>query len=261
MFDQYTMAFLAKFLPFFIYPLGFSLILLLISLPFVGRGTWGVFGVAFAVFVLWVPSMPLISTALIGTLEREYAPMRVDETPKSEVAIVLGGGVMGVSPPRAMTEISDGTNHLLYAARLFKAGRVEKIIVVGGSMIRPADGPVDGANARDILVEWGIPEIAISAEEMRPNTYENARKIKDMKRNRPFESALLITSAYHMPRAVAVFENAGVSIIPAPVNVKILRGAPVSLLDFLPSADALHQSTLALREWLAILVYRLRGYV
>jgi uncharacterized SAM-binding protein YcdF (DUF218 family) len=198
---------------------------------------------------------------MMGSLERQFPAMSVLDTPKADIAIVLGGGVMGISPPRAMTEISDVTNHLLYASRLYKAGKIGSIVIVGGSQLRPADGPMDGNDARSLLIEWGIPVEVITAEEMRPNTYENARKIKDMKRIKPFGSALLITSAYHMPRAVAVFENAGVEIIPASSNIRILKRAPLSLLDFVPSADALRQSTLALREWIAILVYRYRGYV
>ena len=260
MLNMYTMEFLAKFLPFFIYPLGFSLILFLVSLPFAGRSSFGSFGIAISVFILWVPSMPLISSSMMASLERQFPPMKIEDTPKADIAIVLGGGVMGVSPPRAMTEISDVTNHLLYASRLYKAGKIGSIVIVGGSLMRPAEGPMDGEDARSLLMEWGIPAEAITAEEMRPNTFENARKIKDMKRIKPFDSALLITSAYHMPRAVAVFENSGVEIIPASSNVRVLRRAPISILDFVPSVDALRQSTLAIREWIAILVYRYRGY-
>lgn len=260
MFDSYSVVFLAKILPFFIYPLGFSLILFIVALPLAGRSAFGSFGIAIAVFILWVSSTPLISTSLLSALEGQYPVMSVADTPKADVAVVLGGGVMGVSPPRAMTEISDATNHLLYAGRLVKSGKIKKIILVGGSLIRPSEGPMDGRDARALLIEWGVPADMISDEEMRPNTYENARKVRDMRRDKPFDNALLITSAYHMPRAVAVFASAGVPIIPAPVNIQVLRRDPISLLDFVPSSDSLHQSTIAIREWIAILVYKIRGY-
>ena len=70
---------------------------------------------------------------------------------------------------------------------------------------------------------------------------------------------LLVTSATHMPRAIASFRKSGLDVAPWPADV---RGGypPTSVFDFLPDANALEMTTAAIKEWLGLAVYRLRGW-
>jgi uncharacterized SAM-binding protein YcdF (DUF218 family) len=66
---------------------------------------------------------------------------------------------------------------------------------------------------------------------------------------------LLVTSAFHMPRARRLFERAGMSVIPFPVDFKVSAARVISVLDFLPAAGALTQTEIAMREWYGRLYY------
>jgi uncharacterized SAM-binding protein YcdF (DUF218 family) len=114
---------------------------------------------------------------------------------------------------------------------------------------------------KELLVEWNVPSDAIEIETASRNTYENAREIEHMWKARGFKSALLVTSAIHMPRAIAVFRRAGLPVIASTADVLVADGDPRDLFAWLPDASALAGTTNALKEWMGILVYKFRGYL
>jgi uncharacterized SAM-binding protein YcdF (DUF218 family) len=86
-------------------------------------------------------------------------------------------------------------------------------------------------------------------------TWENAERSRALLAPRGIERVLLVTHAFHMPRAVLAFEHAGFTVTPAPTGLRP-RPRP-RLRDCVPSARALQQSALALHEWLGLAWYRL----
>jgi uncharacterized SAM-binding protein YcdF (DUF218 family) len=79
-----------------------------------------------------------------------------------------------------------------------------------------------------------------------------------MRKKHSFNSALLVTSAAHMPRAMATFRRAGVPVIAASADVRVVENSdPFALL---PDAGALPAVANALKEWTGLLVYRMRGW-
>ena len=93
------------------------------------------------------------------------------------------------------------------------------------------------------------------------NTHENAINTAAIWHDREFHSGLLVTSATHMPRALASFRKAGLDVTPWPADS---RGHSYPLVenvfDLLPDVDALAETTTAIKEWLGLAVYRLRGW-
>jgi uncharacterized SAM-binding protein YcdF (DUF218 family) len=113
---------------------------------------------------------------------------------------------------------------------------------------------------RDLLVEWGVPEEAIFLEGSSRNTRENAIFSKNLIDSIHCETSLLVTSAAHMPRAVAAFQAVGVSITPVSTDVRVVdKGLPPAM-DFLPSASAMAMTSDAIREWIGAAVYRSQGW-
>jgi uncharacterized SAM-binding protein YcdF (DUF218 family) len=86
-------------------------------------------------------------------------------------------------------------------------------------------------------------------------TFENAKFTKEIVEDEPF---FLVTSAFHMPRALETFENLGANPLPAPSDFKGKHS--YSILDFLPSGSSLHYANLAFHEYFGILYYRLVHY-
>jgi uncharacterized SAM-binding protein YcdF (DUF218 family) len=114
---------------------------------------------------------------------------------------------------------------------------------------------------RDLLVEWGVAADAIELGTESRNTFENAVEIQRMLKARGFTSALLVTSATHMPRAMATFRRAGVPVIASTTDVQAVDGDRADPLRWLPNAGALAATTNAMKEWMGYLVYRARGYL
>ena len=111
---------------------------------------------------------------------------------------------------------------------------------------------------KDLLVEWDVPAAAIELASGSRNTYENAAEIQDIWQRNGFKSALLVTSAAHMPRAMATFRRLGLPVIASTADVRVVEGE--DLFALLPDSGALIATTNAIKEWIGLFVYRLRGW-
>ena len=214
---------------------------------------------ALALVLFWACATPAVAHWLMGTLERQNLPDAA-APPRAEVAIVLGGIVSGTRPPRQDPEISDASDRILYAARLYRDGRVKRVVVVGGNY--PWEPPPPEAELiRQLLIEVGVPMTAIQIGGTSRNTLENATEAKSILAGPPFDTALLVTSAWHMPRALAVFRKAGIPVDPAPCDFRAADKLSGTVLDWLPRARAFATTNDALREWLGYYVYRWKGWL
>ena len=90
------------------------------------------------------------------------------------------------------------------------------------------------------------------------NTHENALEIKEMQQKASLYTALLVTSAAHMPRAMATFQHAGLPVITSTAEVRIVEND--NPFAFFPHSGALVTTTNAMKEWIGLLAYRLRGW-
>jgi uncharacterized SAM-binding protein YcdF (DUF218 family) len=256
--DMVVTLLLSKILPIFVYPLSVAIVLGLIALARTRRV--GRVALALAVVVLWVSSMPVTASWLLGRLEDKYPAVAIDALPIADVAIVLGGSIGQPLPPRITSDLSDAADRVLEAARLFRAGKVSRILVSGGNLPWQTAVQPDAELVVDLLVEFGVPRDSIVADTESRNTRENAINSAAIMKGRGWQTALLVTSAAHMPRALAAFKRAGIDVTPATTDVQVLYPLYDSAFDFLPDAGALARTTDAIREWIGLIVYRLRGW-
>jgi uncharacterized SAM-binding protein YcdF (DUF218 family) len=266
MFESEVSLFLSKLLPVFFYPVGLVLLLLLTGGLCAGfdrmrlaKGSAGA-----AIILLWICSAPQFANWALSSLERQYPATPLADTPKADVAIVLGGAVGQPLPPRVEVDLTEAADRVLHAARLYRAGKVKRILVSGGSMPWFAALKPEAELIKELLVEWGVPSEAIAVAGASRNTYENALEIKHIWQADGFKSALLVTSAAHMPRALAVFRRAGLPVIASTADVLVLDDTADNLgqlLGWLPDASALAMTTNAAKEWFGFLAYKVRGYL
>lgn len=254
--------FLSKLLPLLVYPVGLSLTLMTLAGAgaLLGRRRLPNLALAGAVGVLWLSAMPVFATWAIGTLERQFPARSIADTPKADVAIILGGAIGQPLAPRVTLDLGDGADRVWHAARLYRSGTVKRVLVAGGNIPWMPTVKPEAQLIRELLMEWGVPDTAISIAGGSRNTFENALEIKNLRRQTGFSSGLLITSAFHMPRAMAVFRRAGVPVTAASVDVRAVHKRQTDVLDWLPDAGALLTTTSAIKEWIGYFVYRLRGF-
>lgn len=215
--------------------------------------------IVLATLLLGVASLPIVAFQLIGLLESRYPSTTIEELPQADAIVVLGGTVSPLQLPRFEPEELAGAR-VQRAFRIHRAGKAPFIICSGGFPYRGSSGEIrtESEDMRDLLVDFGVPAAAIECESKSRNTNENARFTADLLRARGAKRILLVTSAFHMPRAVALFEKQGLTIIPAPSDPRA-TGGPWRLRSFLPGADALRQTTQALNEIVGFYGYRLLG--
>ena len=121
-----------------------------------------------------------------------------------------------------------------------------------------------------LLTFMGVPEQAIWLEDQSQNTYENALYCAQLLKAKNIDRVILVTSAIHMPRSVALFEKQGIQVIPAPADFTVTQAGwddlthgtlESQLINLLPSVGNLSLTTNALKEYLGILVYRIEGWI
>lgn len=251
---------LSKIIPVFAYPLGLGLLLL--GIASAQRRRVGLTrALCFATFLLlFLFSSPAVSQLLLRSLEDQYPQPPVESIPKADAIVVLGGGTS--RGPAAAPELTDTTDRLFFAARLFRSGKAPLIVFSGGTVpflgSQPKRSEAEGA--AQLLEEWAVPGRAILLETRSRNTRENALFTRQMLQGRGgSHNILLVTSASHMPRASAAFRKLGFYVIPAAADFQSEDDEGL-LLGFLPDVRSLAKSELALKEWLGLVVYRLRGW-
>jgi uncharacterized SAM-binding protein YcdF (DUF218 family) len=255
--------FLSKLLPLLIYPLSVAIWLAIIASLFIWRGHRKLAGTSLflAIAILWISSMPLVAEQLFASLERQYLPVAVQDSPAADAIVVIGGAVGTAVPPRLTIDLGSAADRLLHAARLHRAGKAQFIFAIGGSI--PWLGPEEPESLAmvELLQEWGVPQDAIMIGTASLNTHENALETKRLLQEHGLNRILLVTSAAHMPRALATFRTAGVDAIASPTDFEIVDRAQRTILDWLPAAAALRQTTMAIKEHLGYLVYKWRGWI
>ncbi len=211
-----------------------------------------------------------LSTALLARLENRYPPVMNTEGVEEVDTIVLLTGVAWGDPCLPLRgRVGETTvSRLLEAIRLFHLIPEARVVISGGVMdTDERDIPVSRI-VGDLATAMGIPGERIMLETNSTNTYENGVEIKKILGGKPF---LLVTSASHLPRAIAVFQKLGLSPIPAPADFRVTRDKPHSLsstgellgemISALPSSNNLAHSERALHEYAGFIWYRVRGWI
>ena len=204
--------------------------------------------------------MPIVADTLLGKLERDYPAVMITEVPVRKCIVLLGGAVGPVHSPRVDVDMLEAVDRVRKAAQLFRAGRGQLIIVSGGNQPWSKFSVSEAESTKTLLLEWGVPDKAIVVESESRNTRENAFYTNVLLEKLSCGTPLLVTSAAHMKRSVAVFEKLGVAVLPVSADVRVIDKPELTVLDFLPDAAALNQTTEAMREWLGQWVYLVQGW-
>ena len=197
--------FLSKFLPPLFYPIGLTLILMVVALILYRQRRLQRAALITAVVILLIGSNHWVAYSLTRSLEWQYLPS--GEIPTADAIVLLGGGTDPAELPRPLVQVNGAGERVIYAAYLYKQGKA----------------PV-----------------------------------------------ILVTSAVHMPRSVALFQTQGIQVIPAPSDFTVTQAGwddlthatlATQVVNWLPSIGNLDMTTNALKEYIGNLVYRLRGWI
>jgi uncharacterized SAM-binding protein YcdF (DUF218 family) len=203
-----------------------------------------------AVFALYVLSTNYAAERLLQSLE----PAAPASARQAGAIVVLGGGKYHSAPEYggADTVSNQTLARLRYAAHLHRSTGTP-LLVTGGS---PEGSATAEAEAMKSVLESAFGTPVRWTETRSGNTLENARLSHAMLAPLGIHAIQLVTHAWHMPRARLAFEHAGFEVIPAPTG--FATSYRLTVLDFMPSARALHDSSRFFHEVIGIAWYRLK---
>jgi uncharacterized SAM-binding protein YcdF (DUF218 family) len=249
----------AKLLTLLIYPLSTSLLLGLLALVF-SQIQWprsSFYTLLLAFGWLYLCSTSLFANFLTGMLEREFAPRALSSVAPADAIVLLGGATRGDTQFGALADLNEHADRLIHAVSLYKAGKAPTIVLTGGS---PEGTRTEAEQMKDLLEVMGVPGEHVLLEKKSRNTHDNAVYSAELLRAEGIDRILLVTSAYHMRRSLALFEAQGLNVDPAPTDYQRLVTGQV-LPGWLPAVSNLHQSTDALHEIVGYWVYRWKGWL
>ena len=251
--------YLAKIGWYLAQPSAFLLVLLLAGILAIGLGQARPGGllVLLATAGLFVAGFLPLGPALLAPIENRF-PRAAPAAPVTCI-VVLGGALDdSITAARGDFALTDAGERLTETVRLARLYPDARIVFTGGSAALVPDGSNEAEPARAFLVAMGVPEGRITIEAESRDTAENARFTKRLVDPKPGETWLLVTSAWHMPRAVGCFRAAGWPVAAWPTDYRT-DGAR-RMLSLMPRPSAgLAMVDLAAREWIGLLAYRLAG--
>jgi uncharacterized SAM-binding protein YcdF (DUF218 family) len=240
-------------------PLGAACALLLLGLLLSWRAPWASrFVLLLSLGILAASGSGAVAQRLVIPLERVH-PVPATDT-RAQAAVVLGGTVDLARSSLERVEFTDRPERIIEGARLVREGRARWLVIAGGS----GDPFLPQASEAEFLAafaqELGVDPAAILLQKESRTTREDAQLTAGLLRERGIDRFFLVTSAFHLPRAVGCFRKEGLAPIPFPVDY---RATPrhVTPLHYLPQVWALQLSTLAVHEYLGTVAYRVLGYL
>jgi uncharacterized SAM-binding protein YcdF (DUF218 family) len=199
-------------------------------------------------FIFYASSIPLVTDSIISSLERQYIP---PQNPKGDVIIMLGGGATLDTPNLDFKGHLSGysSNRLLTTLELYK--RLNVPIIISGGKVFESSG-TESEIGRNILTAVGVPTSNIIIDDRSINTTENAKYTNEILQKYNFKNPILVTSAFHMPRAVKQFEKFKVKVTPYPTDYQTDIHKVFEMNDLIPSGDSMSKLSLAVKEYIGL---------
>jgi len=199
-----------------------------------------------------------IGNALIIPLEQRFPPWDAARGAPDGV-VVLGGAVSpDVSGARNEIALNESAERVTAVAELARLYPKARILFSGGSGALIYDEGTEAEFVVRLFESFGIAPERVMLEDRSRNTVENAIFSKEMVVPKPGERWLLVTSAYHLPRAIGAFRKAGFPVEPYPVDWRT-RGNEDALRPFPTLSEGLRRTDTAVREWVGLAAYWLSG--
>ena len=207
--------------------------------------------------VIFIFSLNPVAVLLINGLQSQYKPLITLPGPISRVVVLGSSASAKKDLPANITLGSTSLARLTEGVRVFKLIQTKapyaQLVLSGGRAFQSASA---AGSMKNTAMIFGVDPAKIVIEDGSLDTHDEATFLQKTLQDEPF---ILVTSAYHMPRAMALFEKLGMHPIAAPTE--FINISPNFFTRYLPNASSLRISDIAIHEYLGIFVAKLKGTI
>ena len=245
------MIYLHKILPLIASPLFLIIFLIILGTIFKSKKIT-LFGVVILIFC----SLPIISNKLITYLEKDYTLQDASVINNADAIVVLSGMIQTIKVnDKLKYEFTGAVDRILSGINLFKNDKASLLILTKGKYPWSLGVP-EGEYLKEFAIKFGVPEESILLTDNVQNTDQEAKSVKKLL-NLNDAKVILVTSAFHMPRAKKIFEAFNIKVIPFAVDFKSSY-QKLTFMSFVPSAGALSETSHFVKEMIGRLYYYLK---
>ncbi len=237
-----------------------SLVVLFFLIYFISKRKLYLY-IAFALTVFF--SNPFIAQTCMAWYETK--PVAIPPKKKYDALILLGGFTSTIEVDGKIRPVySDGNDRMMQAIELFRDGISNCIIYSAGRDSVFNEYLPESVVGKQYLVKSCIPDSCILIESVSINTYENAKFTRTLLEkkipNWQQKHFLLLSSGFHLPRAIACFQKQGIPVDAYATDIRSIQSKFTLLNTLMPTYGGFEIWTFLLKEWIGIAVYKLKGY-
>ncbi|MFG1428269.1 YdcF family protein [Roseixanthobacter glucoisosaccharinicivorans] len=213
---------------------------------------------AFAVLGMFLTGFSPLANYLVSPLEERFPPYVSDGKPVDGIIMLGGAEVPDVALARGITAVNDAAERIIVFAALARQYPQARLVVAAGSTAAGDMVAPEAEAERKALQDVGVDLSRVVFEQRSRNTIENAAFSKALVNPQPGQKWLLVTSAFHMPRAIACFRAVDFPVTAYPVDYRTVR---TDVLDtpFTRVAQGQDLMDIATREWVGLAAYYFAG--
>jgi uncharacterized SAM-binding protein YcdF (DUF218 family) len=245
------MIYLHKILPYAVSPLVLILVFVAYGV-FKNKKKYSIAGLV----LLYLLSTPVIADFLFEKIEGHGVRTVAAVTQPADGIVVLSGMLTHVASTAGPAYEWGDADRFFAGIDLYEAGKAPRLIFTGGALPWDKVAQNEGMVLKTFAQRMGVPEANITVSRDAQNTAQEAQAVWELFASHP-PKILLVTSAFHMPRAQRLFEQQGFEVEAFPVDFRI-RARAMTPMDFLPDPRALSMTDLFVRELLGQFYYQLK---
>lgn len=242
------MIYLNKILPVFVMPI--MLIIYLLIYAVWKKKNWPIYA---AMIGLYVFSTPVFAKNFFKLIEGTAPRQTPNNVSKAEAIVVLSGMINQVKSTNGVYPEWGDPDRFFAGIDLYKSGKAPKIIFTRGKMPWDNSTNTEGDILKKFALDYGVPDSAIVLTGNVENTADEAKAVEKLLGK--WRHIILVTSAYHMPRAKQNFESQDFIVQPFRVDYKVDQLNGLTLMDFLPDADSFRLLNTGYRELIGRVIY------
>lgn len=241
-------------------PSNFLIFLAVLGLAFVAAGTrrLGIACVVLAVAGQIAAGLTPLPNHIVSPLEERFPPFVPDGRPVDGIILLGGAEVDDVALSRHMPAVNDAGERVIVFAALARQYPEASLVFTGAAQAFGESGATEVAAVGSALRDVGVDLQRVRFETHARNTAENASFTKAMVKPAPGSRWLLVTSAFHMPRAMGCFRAVDFPVVATPVDYRTI-GPDALNGGFARASQGQDLTDVGAKEWVGLLVYYLTG--